>query len=440
MSSVRVAAWHVLRSGARAPLRLVDREASRRGFDARDRGLLRQLVGTELRRRGTLRALVRDLARRPPKPDLALHLHLGLVQLLFLDRIPDHAAVSETVEAVRETLGAPRATSANALLREATRRRVKERSGDPRRDLVGRELCWTAPVFRDPDEHPLLWYEDALSMPAALMKRWVKRYGEERAAALARSCLREPDLSLRVARGGSAEVAAELAAEGLAVRPSEHPRILLLPSDAVADVARSRPFTEGRVTVQGGTALRAAELVGASEGEDVLDLCAAPGGKTCVLAEAGARVVAVDRDPFRLGRVGENAERLGLAERVRPVCGDGTRALGAATFDAVLVDAPCSNTGTLGARPAARWRFGPATQRDLVALQERLIAEGAERVRPGGRLVWSTCSLEPEENGQLVRRFLEARPDWREEARREALPDEQGGPVDGGAAFLLRRA
>jgi 16S rRNA (cytosine967-C5)-methyltransferase len=171
----------------------------------------------------------------------------------------------------------------------------------------------------------------------------------------------------------------------------------------------------------------------------VLDLCAAPGGKTAVFAASGADVLALDRDPRRLGRLAEARHRLDLA-RVRAAACEGTSALAPeASFDAVFVDAPCSNTGTLGAHPGARWRFGPKSERELVALQSRLLADGARHVRPGGRLVWSTCSLEPEENGQLVRGFLEANPHWREVASFEALPDLERGPTDGGFAARLER-
>jgi 16S rRNA (cytosine967-C5)-methyltransferase len=162
-----------------------------------------------------------------------------------------------------------------------------------------------------------------------------------------------------------------------------------------------------------------------------------------VLAAEGATVVACDVDPRRLARVHATCARQGLAERVRLVACDGTAALGEALFDGVLVDAPCTNTGVLGARPGARWRFGPQVLRDLVALQARLLSEASRHVAPGGRLVWSTCSLEPEENERQVRAFLEAHPGWELETRRAALPGGPGetvpGPVDGGWAARLRR-
>ena len=137
--------------------------------------------------------------------------------------------------------------------------------------------------------------------------------------------------------------------------------------------------------------------------------------------------------------MGETCARLGCDERLTLLESDGTSALAEGRFPrfhGALVDAPCSNTGVLGARPAARWRFGPQSLRSLRDLQGRLLREGAQRVRPGGRLVWSTCSLEPEENGQLVRAFLRDAPGWRLDAELASLP-EPGGPADGGYAARL---
>lgn len=450
---IRIAAWECVRANADAPLREVDAMARAYELDDRDRGLLRAIVGTEVRRRGTLRALVAHYTRGKPNPGMRAHMRLGLAQVLFLDRVPDHAAVSETVDAVARTLGQSKTRYANAVLRAAIRARRVGPIDDPRRQLVGRDLHLDEPVFRDPSEHPLLWAEDALSVPAHLLKRWEKRHGRERAFDLARLALDEPDLSIRTAAGQDRDaLRAELAAAEVETREPRaggHPRILLAPAAATEAVVATAAFREGRASVQGESALRAAELLGARAGERVLDLCAAPGGKTAVLAENGASVVAVDDDARRLERLRETLERMGVAEQVEVLCGDGTAPLpaidapeGAGTFDGVLVDAPCSNTGVLGARPGARWRLGPASLASLTALQSRLLAEAAERVRPGGRLVWSTCSLEPEENGQRVRRFLREggeQAGWVLAEEHESLPSVDG-PTDGGYAALLRRS
>jgi len=443
----RLAAFELLRSGVPTPSREIDRIAKERGLAPRDRALLRRLVGTEVRRRGTLRALVRHLAHRKTSPELCAHLHLGLVQAFFLDRIPDHALVSETLRAVHDTLGPSKVRFVNAVLREALRLRQAGHSGDPRRDLVGRQLHLAVPVFHDPQEHPLLWAEEALSLPAPLYKRWVARHGAELARSLAIQALDEPPLSLRATDPAQRDaLLAELCADTLRPRPGAHPALLLVPSDETESAVHSTAFRAGRLTVQGETALRAAEAVEARPGERVLDLCAAPGGKTAVLAGAGARVVACDSSADRLERVRSTLERLRLAERVELALSDGTAALREELFDAVLVDAPCTNTGVLAARPEARWRFGPAHKQALAALQRRLLEQGAARVRPGGRLVWSTCALDPDENRRRVDAFLPQHPGWTLEAEAESLPDTSttqsagAGPVDGGYWARLRRA
>jgi 16S rRNA (cytosine967-C5)-methyltransferase len=442
----RLTAWTLLRSGSPTPLREVDDAARARGLEPRDRALLRRIVGTEVRRRGTLRALVRHFSQRKPSSDLAAHLHVAFVQAFFMDRVPDHALVSESLLAVRATNGPSGVRAVHAILGQALRARREGRSGDPRRDLEGRELHLEEPFLRDPAEHPLLWIEDALSIPAALAKRWVARHGEATAIALARAALDEPPLSLRATTSGAREaLGEELRAAGCTPRPGLHADMLLVPPEQAEAALASAAFREGRASVQGESALRAAEAVLARPGERVLDLCAAPGGKTAVLAAAGAQVSACDPSPERLERVSGTLERLGLAQRVELVRADG-REGGAGDFDAVLVDAPCTNTGVLAARPEARWRFGPATRRELATLQAELLRAGAARARPGGRLVWSTCSLEPEENRRQVDAFLAEHSGWSLEEDAQSLPDpatdrERGaGPVDGGYWARLRRA
>lgn len=442
----RRAAWTLLRSPSPAPLRDVDRVAERFELELRDRAFLRKLVGTEVRRRASLRAIVHHFAKRRVKADLAAHLHLALVQLLFMDRVPDHAAVSETLGQVHATLSPHDVLDTRDFLQAVIDARQEGACGDPRRDIVGRELHFDVPVFADPSEHPLVWAEQALSMPAGLMKRWIKRHGAETARALAEAALSEPSLSVIVARGERAELQRELEEQDLHPSPGRHANVLLLPADETRAATEHAAFVEGRLSVQGESALRAAEAVQARAGEELLELCAAPGGKLAVLALAGAEVTACDVAPGRLVRTRANLERMQLTRCVRLLACDGAAALQPGReFDGVLVDAPCSNTGVLAQRPEARWRFGPKSRAALASLQARLLGEGAARVRPGGRLVWSTCSIEPSENAQLVRAFLGAHAGWVVEEELESLPatppnaDGADGPVDGGYFARLRR-
>jgi 16S rRNA (cytosine967-C5)-methyltransferase len=442
---LRYVAWRILRSGSNTPLRDVDRVIAAREIDERDGALLRKLIGVEVRRRATLRAIVRHVTQGRANADLAAHLHVAFAQIFFLDRIPDHAIRSEALDAVRRTLGPSKVRSAQQAIAVATELRQPGRVDDPRRDLEQRNLHLKEPVFHDPAVHPLLWAEEALSMPAPLLKRWSARYGESQAFALARKALDEAPLSIRVVRGARAELAAELAALGVSTREGKHDAMLLATGDQASAVAASEAFTAGRITIQGESALRAAEAVQAREGEEILDLCAAPGGKTAVLAQSGARVTACDVSADKLARVASTLERLHLREGVELLETSAGEALGERTFDAVLVDAPCTNTGVLAQRPEARWRFGPASKTELTAIQGRLFERAAQLVRPGGRLVWSTCALEPDENRRAVDTFLAQHGEFQLELDAEALPDLEttqsagAGPIDGGYFARLRR-
>jgi 16S rRNA (cytosine967-C5)-methyltransferase len=448
----RFTAWRLLRSGSITPLRDVDAQALDRDLDPRDRGFLRRLIGTEVRRRATLRAIVREFAYGKPSADFAAHLHLAIVQAFFLDRIPDHAIGAETVRLVGDTCLPADMRNAKGILHALLSSRTRGHTGNPRRDIVGRPCALDRDVFHDPAQHPLLWAEDALSMPAPLMKSWTARYGDERARALAINALEEPELSIRVIAPSRDEVAAELSAIGVVARAATHASILLAPAEASEALLASNAMREGRISVQGEGALRAAEAMKAHAGETILDLCASPGGKTAVMLQSGARVVACDVSEEKLVRLRATLERLSLLERAELIASNGTANLPAREFDGVLVDAPCTNTGVLAARPEARWRFGPKTKAELVALQSRLIREGAERVRSGGRLVWSTCSLDPDENARLVRAFLKEQPQFTLEEELETLPDgasladppteltsKGNGPIDGGYFARLRR-
>lgn len=432
----RVTAWAALRSGDGMGMRAIDRLAYRRGLDARDTALARKLVGTEARRRGTLRAVAKHFLDRKAKADLSAHLHLGIAQVLFFDRIPPHAAVSETLGAVHETMGPSKVPKVNAILRNVLRALKDGHSGDPRCDLVGRDLHFDRPIFHDPEEHPLLWAEDALSMPAQVMKRWVKRLGADRARELAELALGEPPLFLRVLRGDVESAVGELQAAGLDPQVLPDSRSIRLAGDATATALGLEGFQQGRWIVQGAWASSVADAVAAQPGERVLDLCAAPGGKTAVLAATGAQVTSLDLSAARLRRLVANAERLGLD--VRAIACEGVRGLKASErFDAILIDAPCSNTGVLSARPEARWRFGPKSLGSLVDVQTELLEAALPHLAPGGRLVWSTCSLEPEENERLVQKVLAGKSGLFVEESRTGIPA-LDGMHDGGSWTTLR--
>ena len=251
---------------------------------------------------------------------------------------------------------------------------------------------------------------------------------------------RAPATTLRVnsLRASRDEVVERLAREGHWGKPVGKAHIAL---DHRGSPAGLSVLREGLATVQGIAASEAAMLLEPRPGQLLLDLCAAPGSKTAQLAELAANqatVVAIDASVSRLRMVGENAERLGLAT-IWPVAADAAQceSVLATRFDGVLLDAPCSNTAVLARRVECRWRVSQESIEHLAEVQKGLLLAAAEVLRPGGRLVYSTCSLEPEENEQVVQSVCSARPDLRLEVSKYLLPTETGD--DGGYVALLRR-
>jgi 16S rRNA (cytosine967-C5)-methyltransferase len=388
----------------------------------RDRAFLHELVLGTLRARGALDHALAPLLSRPLSrldPDVRGSLRLGAYQLLRM-RVPARAAVSESVDLARASAPAG-AGLVNAVLRRLAR------DGPP--------------PTTDPEADPLGWLTSEGSLPSWLAKRWLKTLGAPRAVARARAFAGPPATVLRLnprvpgARG-------RLEAAGIVLRPAAAPEAWEA-TGPVHELARA-----GVVYVQDAGAQVVARLAATSG--IVLDACAAPGGKALLMADLGwpdGRVVAAEVALRRLQTLREVVGRW-RAENVRVVGADARAVPFRAHFDAILLDAPCSGLGTLGRNPDARWR-NVDLARHARRQREMLEALGPF-VRPGGRLVYATCSLESEENEDVVRAFLRAHGDFEPEplppwAERFAdgefartLPERDGG--DGFFAALLRRA
>lgn len=353
-------------------------------LDPRERAFARALTMATLRRLGPIdRALQAKLKKEPPARVVTL-LRLGMAQLFWMG-VPDHAAVSTIVSvADRTSATRPFKGLVNAVLRGLLR------DGPP------------------PDDPETL-------APDWLLARWKAAFGVEDARALAAVIAREPAADLSVKDPADAAAVAALV-EGE-----------VLPGGSVrtarrGDVAEWPAFDEGRWWVQDAGAAIPARLLAVEPGQTALDMCAAPGGKTLQLAAAGAQVVAVDRSAERLKRVSENLARLKLEAEI--IAADGATWTDARRFDAVLLDAPCSATGTFRRHPDVLWAASPTDIAKLAMVQARLLDSAADRVKPGGRLVYCVCSLEPEEGEEQVKAFLKRRPDF------DLVPIEPG---EGGA-------
>lgn len=369
-----------------------DAAASRIGtLEPRDRALARLIVLTVLRRKGELQAVVNSFLEKPlPASTGALWpiLLSAAAQLLVLDT-PPHAAISLAVDQCRDDRKARRFDRlANAVLRRVASQ--------------GKEVLATL----DPVK---------VNVPSWLRERWGAAYGGPLAREIAAASLREAALDLSV-KADPAAWADRLG--GLALPTGT---VRLARTGRVEDL---EGYADGAWWVQDAAAALPARLLGNVAGLRVADLCAAPGGKTAELAAAGAEVTAVDHSPARLARLNENLARLSLSAEI--VEADVTAWDPGRTFDAVLLDAPCSATGTIRRHPDILHLKRKDDTTERVALQRRLLDRAAALVRPGGLLVFCTCSLEPEEGPRHIGRFLAETPGF---AREPVAAGEAG--IDG---------
>lgn len=406
---------------------LLERELAAETLSPADRRLCQELVYGVVRWRGTLDWLIaRKTGDRPQPQRLQDVLRLGLYQIFWLSRIPDHAAVHETVELAKRLGLAQQAGFVNALLRSYLR------EAGPTRQLL-HELQITAPH--------LGW-----SHPEWLVRRWLDRWGPDRTRQLlhwnntparnyARVNLLKTDPTRLLERWRQKEnveydlFRRDWLEENLVFELRRHPPL-----------ARLGSFREGWFYVQDPSTLLAVNLLQLKPGHRLLDWCAAPGGKTTYAAQRmqnQGRILARDTDPERLEMLRENCERLGVACAEILAAGASWPDWARQGFDRVLVDVPCSNTGVLRRRPDLRWRLQGEELYRLPATQLELLKQAAAHVRPGGLLAYSTCSLEPEENEQVVRAFLQSTPGFSLEQERILLPFVDG--VDGAYVARLRR-
>jgi 16S rRNA (cytosine967-C5)-methyltransferase len=361
-------------------------EARRLRLDARERALAMQLAYGTVQRAATLDHVIERLARRPAgrldAPVLAA-LRLGVFQLAYLDRVPAHAAVGESVELAKTD--APRGAGlVNAVLRRAARE--------------ARAL-----VAALPDATPK---QAALrhAHPEWIARLWFDALGPDAARALMDADNRPAEAVLRANTLG---ISATALAERLPVPARVDGDALVL--DAPFDAFSAPEWEAGLFMPQSRAAMAVAQALAPAPGERVLDLCAAPGGKTTHLAALMGNVgeiVAVERHPGRADALRRTAARMG-AEIVTVRTGDAAEPQEREAYDRVLVDPPCSDLGTLASRPDARWRKAGRPEA-LAAVQGRILAAGAEAVRPGGSLVYSTCTISPAENERVVAAFLAA--------------------------------
>lgn len=390
-----------------------------------DRAFVTELVYGVVRRKLTLEYIEQKYVNRRPESFILAALHVGVYQLCFLDHVEEFAAIHETVEAVksRRHKDAMRAAGmVNAVLRN-----VQEE-----REALLKNL------ERQPDEI-------RTSHPEQLVYRWTKQYGERDTRQLCEWNNRPAETILRVetARVSSTDFMKALDEAG--IEAERHPfrsleTFVTLPRGV--PVFKVPGFEEGWFTVQDPATSVSVELLDPMPGESVLDACAAPGGKTAMMAgfmEGKGELVAMDVHDDRLDTLRDTLRRTGW-DSVKVVKGDAARGFPEKDqqFDAILLDVPCMNTGVLRRRVDARYRFTRERIETLKKTQWRILSAMAKHVKPGGRLVYSTCSLEVEENEELVRRWARENNGFRFVKAKRLFPPKSG--TDGAYAALLVRS
>jgi 16S rRNA (cytosine967-C5)-methyltransferase len=403
MTAARLAAARALLSLERGRTTLMaETERERTDIpDVRDRALFLEITAGTLRWRAELDACIAAASRRPIDdlmPEVRAVIRSGAYQLLHLDRVPAHAAVSEAVEVVR-AMGKPRAAGlVNAVLRKLTTRDA--RRSLPRRPRKGAE-----------DSAALDYLSVTLSHPRWLVQRWLSRVGFE---ATERWCLfnnTPPHITVRPAAAFSThELQSQMVDAGVPVAPARFvSRALQL---APGGLGRLSAELRESLIVQDEGSLLVALAAGVLPGETVLDACAAPGGKTVVFAEeagASGRVIASDIRPARVGTLRMQLQR--AATQVPILALDVSSPLPfTAVFDRVVLDAPCSGLGTLRRDPDIKWSRQESDLTSFAEAQSKMIDQAADVVRPGGRLIYATCSSEPDENARVVDAFLARTP------------------------------
>jgi len=409
VTPARWAALEVLRAVRRGELADVALAAALERLPPRDRPWVQELAYGTLRLRGRLDYLLGRLVHRgldSLHPDLLDVLRLGAYQLLEMRSVPAYAAVSQAVEQARRAAGPGTARLANGVLQQLNRRlagaarKTSDDDAAAAHDVVYDE-------FPDPETDPVSFLTTWGSHPRWLIERWLDNFGGAATRALVEANNRRPELYLRAIGVSTAEAVARLAEVGIAAEtvPFAPAALRLATPGALHEALRTIP-----AIVQDPAAGLVVDYAAVPAGSRIVDLCAAPGGKALALAEHAGYLAAADIGIRRLARLRENLDRLtGLP--VGLVVAD-ARQPPFRPVDAVLIDVPCTGTGTLRRHPDGRWRVGPDDLTALVALQREILRAAARVVRPGGLLIYSTCSLEPEENESQVEAFLHEHPDF----------------------------
>lgn len=390
--------------------KLLDHEMKNSELNGPDKALLYEIVHGVTRWMGRLDWILNGFYKgqfSKAIPNLKNGLRVALYQILFLDRIPDHAAVNEAVEFVKKLQGQKSADLTNAILRNIIRSKSAIRYPDPNEDLIG-------------------YLSAYFSHPSWMVKRYVERFGAEETEKLLIANNEKPYLTLRInaIKTTESEFKSLVDSVNLKYKPGKFLNEFVQLQN-LTNITAWDYYTKGYFNIQDESAGLACRLLGVEPGMRVLDICAAPGGKTAYLASLMnnvGEIVALDKYEARLKLLKANNVRLGLT-CVTTVESDALD-YNSEPFDRVLADVPCSGTGTLSKKPDIKWKRDIFDLKKMTASQIKLLEKAASLVKPGGAVVYSTCSIEPEENFEIVKQFLNKHPNFKLESAKEKFNDE----------------
>ncbi len=376
-----------------------------------DKALLNELVNGVIRWRWKLDWVLTGFYRGDYLKCLNIvknALRVGLYQILFLDKVPDHAAINESVEIIKNIQGEKIAGLVNGVLRNIARNIENIR-------------------YPNYDDDKVYYYTIMYSHPRWMVRRWLDTFGEENTVALMEENNKIPFVTVRVnkLKSNIEEILAYLNVNQIEFRQSDiFPGSIIIKSRGV-DVSRLSIFQEGKITIQDISASLASLLANAKPGDRIIDLCAAPGGKSFFLAqqiEDNGEIIAIDKYSSKLKIIEEGKRKLGI-NSIKTLLADAKNLDFKDEFDIVLLDAPCSGLGTLQKKPDIKWK---RDRDDIVVLtitQRELLESAAKVTKPGGALIYSTCTIEPEENYEMIQEFLDKHPEFELEPAEKYLPE-----------------
>ena len=412
------------------------------------------LVFGTIRNRAAIDTVITVFSGRPVQQipaELLSILRVAIFELVYCPDTPQYSIVNEAVEQAKRVGGKKQFGFINAVLREITRgisqRQIELSKTDAARTLpqtVHTGCEFDRRFLPDPETEPADYSATAFSLPGWLVRRWLEDYGWQAVRQICFASTRRPGTYIRPnpLKTTTQKLAELLHQDGIELEIAEGEDMIKL--KAAHSPAELPGFDQGLFTVQDITAAQAVGMLQPQQDWRILDICAAPGTKTTQLAEAtgdAAKIVATDIDERRLQKVKENVARLGIRsvqiisyEQIERK----TRDIG--LFDAILLDVPCSNTGVLARRPEVRWRIKRKTPTKLAAVQAKLLTKAASLAKPGGKMCYSTCSIQKEENGSLIEQFLRESCGFKLEREQLFLPCAEQFDHDGGYVAIIANA